>query len=50
MVRYRESAEKQLVWFEHSAHMPMSEELGKFFLSLERFARRVAKKAGDIAP
>ena len=42
--------EKQLVWFEHSAHMPMSEEPGKFFLSLVRFARPIAKKAGDVAP
>jgi proline iminopeptidase len=42
--------EKQLVWFEHSAHMPMSEEPGKFFLSLVRFARPIVKKAGDVAP
>lgn len=42
--------EKHLVWFEHSAHMPMTEEPGKFFLSLVRFARPIAEKAGDIAP
>lgn len=42
--------EKQLVWFEHSAHMPMSEEPGRFFLSLVRFARPIAEKAGDVAP
>jgi hypothetical protein len=39
--------EKQLVWFGHSAHMPMSEEPGKFFRSLVRFARPIAKNAGD---
>ncbi len=42
--------EKHLVWFEHSAHIPMTEEPGKFFLSLVRFARPIAEKAGDIAP
>jgi proline iminopeptidase len=42
--------EKHLVWFEHSAHMPMTEEPGKFFLSLVRFVRPIAEKAGDIAP
>jgi proline iminopeptidase len=45
-----EAPEKHLVWFEHSAHMPMSEEPGKFFFSLVRFARPIAEKAGDIAP
>jgi pimeloyl-ACP methyl ester carboxylesterase len=42
--------EKHFVWFEHSAHMPMTEEPGKFLLSLVRFARPIAEKAGDIAP
>jgi proline iminopeptidase len=42
--------EKQLVWFEHSGHMPMTEEPGKFLLSLVRCARPIAEKAGDIAP
>ncbi len=42
--------EKQLVWFEHSAHMPMTEEPGKFLLSLVRCARPIAEKAGDAAP
>jgi pimeloyl-ACP methyl ester carboxylesterase len=28
--------EKHLVWFEHSAHLPMTEEPGKFLLSLVR--------------
>jgi proline iminopeptidase len=45
-----EAPEKHLVWFDHSAHMPMTEEPGKFFLSLVRFARPIAEKAGDIAP
>jgi pimeloyl-ACP methyl ester carboxylesterase len=26
--------EKQLVWFEHSGHIPMTEEPGKFLVSL----------------
>jgi hypothetical protein len=42
--------EKQLIWFEHSAHMPMTEEPGKFLLSLVRCARPIAEKAGDVAP
>ncbi len=40
---------KHLVWFEHSGHMPMTEERGKFLLSLVRYARPIAEKAGDIA-
>jgi pimeloyl-ACP methyl ester carboxylesterase len=42
--------DKHLVWFEHSAHMPMTEEPGKFLLSLVRYARPIAEKAGDVAP
>ncbi|HEY1607610.1 MAG TPA: hypothetical protein VGF77_18630 [Allosphingosinicella sp.] len=42
--------EKHLVWFEHSAHEPESEEPGKFLLSLVRYARPIAEKAGDVAP
>jgi proline iminopeptidase len=42
--------EKHLVWFEHSAHIPMTEEPGKFLLSLVRFVRPIAERAGDIAP
>ena len=42
--------EKHLVWFEHSGHIPMTEEPGKFLLSLVRFARPIAEKAGDVAP
>jgi proline iminopeptidase len=45
-----EAPEKHLVWFEHSGHMPITEEPGKFFLSLVRFARPIAEKAGDVAP
>jgi proline iminopeptidase len=45
-----EAPEKHIVWLEHSAHMPMTEEPGKFFLSMMRFARPIAEKAGDIAP
>ena len=45
-----EAPEKQLVWFEHSAHIPMTEEPGKFLLSLVRYARPIAEKAGDVAP
>ena len=44
------ASEKHLVWFEHSAHMPMTEEPGKFLLSLVRYARPIAERAGDIAP
>ena len=42
--------EKRLVWFEHSAHMPMTEEPGKFLVSLLRYARPIAEQAGDVAP
>jgi proline iminopeptidase len=45
-----EAPDKHLVWFEHSGHIPMTEERGKFLLSLVRFARPIAEKAGDIAP
>lgn len=41
---------KELVWFEDSGHMPMSEEPGKFLLSLVRYAVPIAVKAGDTAP
>jgi proline iminopeptidase len=42
--------DKHLVWFEHSAHIPMTEEPGKFLLSLVHYARPIAEKAGDVAP
>jgi esterase/lipase len=41
--------EKHLVWFEHSAHLPMTEERGKYLLSLVRYARSVAERAGEGA-
>ncbi|HEY3940593.1 MAG TPA: alpha/beta hydrolase [Bryobacteraceae bacterium] len=41
---------KQLVWFENSGHMPMTEEPGKFLISLVRFARPFAERTGDAAP
>jgi esterase/lipase len=41
--------EKQLVWFEHSGHMPMAEEPGKFLLSLVRYARPNAERTGDVS-
>ena len=39
---------KDFVWFENSGHMPMTEEPGKFLLSLVRYARPIAERAGDI--
>jgi len=44
------ASEKHLVWFEDSGHIPMTEEPGKFFVSLMQFARPIAEKAGDVAP
>lgn len=41
---------KGFVWFEDSAHMPMTEEPGKFAVSLVRFVRPIAEKVGDAAP
>jgi len=42
--------EKHIVWFEHSAHLPMTEEPGKFFVSLLRYAHPIAERVGDVAP
>jgi pimeloyl-ACP methyl ester carboxylesterase len=42
--------EKHFVWFERSAHEPETEEPGKFLLSLVRYARPIAERAGDVAP
>jgi len=42
--------QKRFVWFEHSAHEPMSEEPCKFTQSLIRYARPLAEAAGDVAP
>jgi proline iminopeptidase len=41
--------EKHFVWFEHSAHLPMTEERGKYLMSLLRYARPIAERAGDGA-
>jgi len=45
-----EAPSKQFVWFENSAHLPMTEESGKFLVSLVRYARPIAERAGDVAP
>jgi pimeloyl-ACP methyl ester carboxylesterase len=41
---------KQFVWFEDSGHMPTTEEPAKFLVSLVRYARPIAERAGDVAP
>ena len=41
---------KQFVWFENSAHLPMTEEPGKFLLSLVQYARPIAERVGDTPP
>jgi pimeloyl-ACP methyl ester carboxylesterase len=41
---------KQLVWFEDSAHEIFNEEPGKTLVSLVKYARPFAEKAGDVAP
>jgi pimeloyl-ACP methyl ester carboxylesterase len=48
--RRLKAPEKHFVWFERSAHEPESEEPGKFLLSLVRYARPIAERAGDVAP
>jgi proline iminopeptidase len=40
---------KHFVWFEHSAHLPMTEEPAKFLESLLRYARPIAERSGDAA-
>jgi len=45
-----EAPAKRFVWFEDSGHMPMTEEPGKFVVSLVRFVRPIAQSAGDVAP
>jgi len=42
--------EKQLVWFEQSAHEVMNEEPGKTLVTLVEVVRPIAEKAGDVAP
>jgi proline iminopeptidase len=44
------SPKKHLVWFEHSAHLLITEEPGKVLISLVRYARPIAERAGDVAP
>jgi len=41
---------KQLVWFENSAHLPMTEEPGKFLISLVRYARPIAERPARLHP
>ena len=38
---------KLFVWFEHSAHLPMTEERGKYLITLIQRARPIAERAGD---
>jgi len=40
---------KHFVWFENSAHLPMTEEPGKYLLSLVHLARPIAERAADAA-
>lgn len=40
---------KRFVWFERSAHLPMTEERGKYLLELVRHARPIAEQVGDGA-
>jgi|HubBroStandDraft_5_1064220.scaffolds.fasta_scaffold347743_1 proline iminopeptidase len=42
-----EAPSKHFVWFEHSAHLPMTEEPGKYLLALMTYARPLAKPAGN---
>jgi pimeloyl-ACP methyl ester carboxylesterase len=42
--------EKKLIWFENSAHLPMLEEPGRFFVHLVNDVRPIAVRAGDTAP
>lgn len=41
---------KTIVWFEHSAHEPMSEEQGRALVALVTHALPIAARAGDVAP
>lgn len=45
-----EAPSKQFVWFENSGHLIMTEEPGKFLVSLVRDARPFAERVGDVAP
>lgn len=41
---------KKFVWFENSAHLPMTEEPAKFFDSLLHSVRPIAEHSGDAPP
>ena len=41
---------KNIVWFEHSAHMMHLEQPGKFIVHLIQDVRPIAVRAGDAAP
>jgi proline iminopeptidase len=41
---------KQFVCFEDTGHMPMTEEPGKFRVSLLRYARPIAGRVSDAVP
>lgn len=41
---------KHFEWFENSAHLPMTEEPGKFLTGLLRYARPIAERSGDNPP
>lgn len=41
--------QKHFVWFEDSGHEVMSEEPGKVLVSLLKYARPIAERAGDVA-
>jgi proline iminopeptidase len=41
---------KHFEWFENSAHLPMTEEPGKFLTGLLRYARPIAERSGDTPP
>lgn len=45
-----QAPQKQLVWFEQSAHEVMIEEPGKTLLTLVQQVRPIAVNAGDVAP
>ena len=42
--------QKQVFWFEHSAHMMQFEQPGKVFMHLVRDIRPIAERVGDVAP
>lgn len=45
-----QAPQKQVVWFEQSAHEVMNEEPGKTLITLVEQVRPIAEKAGDVAP